>query len=69
MQDLVALVRDSLRAAEPVAWATVIELDPQDGAEAADLPPLGAKVVVRADRDPVGSLGDPALDAVVARDL
>ena len=46
MDGLFALVRDCLRAAEPVALATVIELAPLDGEDAV-LPPLGAKVVVR----------------------
>jgi xanthine dehydrogenase accessory factor len=64
---LFALVRDCLRAAEPVALATVIELAPLDGEDAV-LPPLGAKVVVRPETEPMGSLGEPNLDVVVTRD-
>jgi len=33
------------------------------------LPPLGAKVVVRPDHEPTGSLGDPDLDRVAVRDI
>jgi xanthine dehydrogenase accessory factor len=50
-------LRDSLRAEEPVALATVI-----DGSN------LGAKLLVRPEGAPVGGLGDPGLDRVVARD-
>jgi xanthine dehydrogenase accessory factor len=50
-------LRDALRAEEPVALATVI-----------DGPDLGAKLLVRPDRPPEGSLGDKDLDRVVARD-
>ena len=67
MDGLFALVRDCLRAEEPVALATVIELAPLDGEDAV-LPPLGAKVVVRPETEPMGSLGEPNLDVVVTRD-
>jgi xanthine dehydrogenase accessory factor len=50
-------LRDALRAQRPVALATVVE-----GAH------LGAKLLVEPGTDPVGSLGDPDLDRVVARD-
>jgi xanthine dehydrogenase accessory factor len=50
-------LRDAVRAEAPVALATVIE-----GSG------VGAKLLVRPDRDPLGSLGDPDLDRVVARD-
>jgi xanthine dehydrogenase accessory factor len=50
-------LRDALRAGEPVALATVIEG-----------PNLGAKLLVRPNRDAAGSLGDASLDRVVARD-
>lgn len=50
-------LRDALRADEPVALATVVA-----GRE------LGAKLMVRPDTPIVGSLGDPDLDRVVARD-
>lgn len=64
-----ALVRDCLRAEEPVVLATVIEIAPREGAEDEILPPLGAKLVVRPDAEPMGSLGDPDLDLVVIRDI
>jgi xanthine dehydrogenase accessory factor len=50
-------LRDALRAQEPVALATVIEG-----------PNLGAKLLVQPDAESRGSLGDPDLDRVVARD-
>ena len=50
-------LRDVLQADEPVALATMI-----------DGPDMGAKLLVRPGRDPVGTLGDPDLDRVVARD-
>jgi xanthine dehydrogenase accessory factor len=62
------LVADCLRAEEPVAWATVIELAPREEGGPETLPPLGAKVVVRPETEPRGSLGDPGLDVVVTRD-
>lgn len=49
---------EALRDARPVALATVIEG-----------PHAGAKLLVELDRDPLGSLGDPELDRVVARDV
>ena len=68
MDGLFALVRDCLRAEEPVALATVIELDPREDGENEILPPLGAKLVVRPEAEPLGSLGEPNLDVVVTRD-
>ena len=68
MDGLFALVRDCLRAEEPVALATVIELAPREGGEDEILPPLGAKLVVRPEADPMGSLGERNLDVVVTRD-
>jgi xanthine dehydrogenase accessory factor len=62
-----AVVRDCLRAEEPVALATVIELAPVEGSDDV-LPGLGAKLVVRLEADPVGSFGEPGLDGVVTRD-
>jgi xanthine dehydrogenase accessory factor len=50
-------LRDHLRAERPVALATVI-----DGAHP------GAKLLVAPDEEPLGTLGDPDLDRVVARD-
>jgi xanthine dehydrogenase accessory factor len=50
-------LRERIRAEEPVALATVI-----------DGPARGAKLLVAPGAAPVGSLGDPELDRVVARD-
>jgi xanthine dehydrogenase accessory factor len=66
---LFALVRDCLRAEEPVALATVIELASPEGGGNEVLPPLGAKLVVRADAEQMGSLGEPDLDLVAIRDI
>ena len=50
-------LRAAIAAEAPVALATVIEG-----------PHVGAKLLVRPDHDPMGSLGDPDLDRVVTRD-
>jgi xanthine dehydrogenase accessory factor len=50
-------LRNRLRAEEPVALATVVAG-----------PNIGAKLLVQPAGDPRGSLGDPGLDRVVARD-
>ncbi len=50
-------LKAAVDASDPVALATVIEG-----------PGTGAKLLVGPDRVPVGSLGDPDLDRVVARD-
>ena len=50
-------LRERIRAEEPVALATVI-----------DGPSRGAKLLVEPGAPPIGSLGDPELDRVVARD-
>jgi xanthine dehydrogenase accessory factor len=47
----------AVRAEQPVALATIVEG-----------PGSGLKLLVSPDADPVGSLGDPELDRVVARD-
>ena len=53
-------LREALRAEEPVVLATVIEGPPDR---------LGAKLLVRpGGGQPNGTLGDPELDRVVARD-
>jgi len=54
---LLEILRDALRADRPVALATVV-----GGAS------VGAKLLVRPDVAPQGTLGDPDLDRVVARD-
>jgi xanthine dehydrogenase accessory factor len=51
------VLRDAIAAEEPVALATVVEG-----------PGVGGKLLVRPDVEPIGSLGDPDLDRVVARD-
>ena len=67
---LYEVVRDALRAEEPVALATVVELAPRDDWQdpEAEAPPLGGKLAVRPGEEPLGSLGNPGLDTVVARD-
>jgi xanthine dehydrogenase accessory factor len=51
-------LREALRDRRPVALATVI-----------DGPNLGAKLLVEPHRPPSGTLGDPDLDRVLARDM
>lgn len=70
-----AVVRDCLRAGEPVVLVTVVELSPldpvSDHAVAPDTstsPALGAKIVIRLGADPLGSFGEPTLDETIARD-
>ena len=50
-------LRDALRAEDPVALATMVEG-----------PRPGAKLLVRPGQAPIGTLGNPDLDRVVARD-
>jgi xanthine dehydrogenase accessory factor len=50
-------LRDALRSEQPVALATVIEG-----------PGVGNKLLVRPGEEPLGTLGDPALDRVAGRD-
>jgi xanthine dehydrogenase accessory factor len=50
-------LRDAIRAEDPIALVTIVEGDP-----------LGAKLLVRPDGSATGSLGNPELDRVVARD-
>ena len=57
MSTLWETLRDALRAEEPVALVTQVEG-----------PNPGAKLLVRQGVPPIGSLGDPELDRVVARD-
>ena len=71
--DRYELVRDAIRAEEPVALASVVELtDPADWevplAPGEELPAVGANVVVRPGHEPVGTTGDVDLDRVVVRD-
>jgi xanthine dehydrogenase accessory factor len=55
------VLRDEIRAQRPVALATLISTS-LPGA------PIGAKLLVRPDQPVMGTLGDPDLDRVVARD-
>ncbi len=57
---LYEVLRGCLRQQQPVALATVVA--------SADPGRLGAKLLVRPGADPLGTLGDPGLDAVVGRD-
>ena len=57
MTALFEVLRDVIGSEEPVALATVVEG-----------PGVGGKLLVRPDQEPIGSLGDPDLDRVVARD-
>jgi xanthine dehydrogenase accessory factor len=52
-----------------VALATVIEVALLEGGQHEVLPPLGTKLVVRPDAEPMGSMGEPDLDSVVIRDV
>ncbi|HET6793044.1 MAG TPA: XdhC/CoxI family protein [Acidimicrobiales bacterium] len=70
MRGLYEAVREALLADEPVALATVIEVAPPEERADPDVTPpeLGAKLAVRPEGPPLGSLGDPVIDAIVARD-
>lgn len=54
------VLRDAIRAEQPVALATIIERT--------DGEPLHGHLVIRPGADPLGTLGHPDLDRVVARD-
>ena len=71
MSQLYAVLRDCLKAEEPVALATVIEVssDPDEAARHDISPPLGSKLLVRGEGDVLGSLGDVDLDRAVTIDL
>ncbi len=71
MRGLFAVVRDCVRTDQPIAVATVIAVADEgegDGDERGGERTLGATLVIRPDADPLGSLGRPGLDRVVARD-
>jgi xanthine dehydrogenase accessory factor len=57
--ELYQTLRAALQVEEPVALATVVEGPAEQ---------LGAKLLVQPGRDALGTLGDPDLDRVVARD-
>jgi xanthine dehydrogenase accessory factor len=65
-------VRDHLRAGEPVALATVVQLSGGDAqnsaARSGRVTVSGATLLVRLEGSPLGSLGDPGLDDAVVRD-
>ena len=73
VSQLYAVLRDCLKAEEPVALATVIEVssDPGEASVSSAVPPrLGIEVAGAAVTDDVlGSLGDADLDHAVAHDL
>jgi xanthine dehydrogenase accessory factor len=72
VSQIYAVLRDCLRAEEPVAMATVIEVSPNVGGPASDAvvaPRLGAKLLVRGEDDVLGTFGDDDLDRAVANDL
>ncbi len=72
MSELFAVLRDCLRADEPVALATVIEVSGDAGGDAAPpgaVPSLGAKVLLRHGQGALGTLGGPELDRAVIDDL
>ena len=60
-------LRDALRAEEAVALATVVELSDEALFGAVGVR-LGAKLLVRPDGAPLGSLGNDDIDRVVTRD-
>ena len=64
IHEMYAQLRRSLLAGEPVVLAQVIGVG--DGSDPAT--PLAAKLLVRPGADALGTLGDPELDRVVARD-
>ena len=57
MSEMFEALETALRTNQPVALVTVVEG-----------PHVGRKLLVGPDREPLGSLGDPDLDRVVARD-
>jgi xanthine dehydrogenase accessory factor len=67
MEGPYALVRECLLADRPVALATVVERSPREHSDDV-LPRLGAKLVVRPDAAPVGSMGESELERIVERD-
>jgi xanthine dehydrogenase accessory factor len=69
VSSLYEVLRDTLRAEEPVALATVVEIGPfEDPDDHGPAVPLGAKILVRPRSEPLGTMGHPDLDHVVARD-
>jgi xanthine dehydrogenase accessory factor len=71
VSQLYAVLRDCLKAEEPVALATVIEVSSNlEGAPHPGVSPrLGSKLLVRGEGEVLGSLGDVDLDRAVTHDL
>ena len=72
MSELFAVLRDCLRADEPIALATVIEVADNAGGDVAPpgaVPILGAKVLLRHGHGALGTIGVPDLDRAVIDDL
>ncbi len=61
------ILRAAIAAEEPVALATIVELKDSEEGDTSALA-TGAKVLVRPDHEPLGSLGNDDLDRVVIRD-
>ncbi len=57
------ILRQAITAEAPVALATIVQLDGETGGLE-----VGAKILVRPDHEPLGSLGNDDLDRVVIRD-
>lgn len=66
MRGLLGTLAECLRSGAPASLATVIELATPAEPGAATV--LGAKLLARPGEDPIGSVGSPLLDHVVARD-
>ncbi len=58
--ELYSILRDAIRAEQPVALATLVR--------SADEASIGKKLLLRPAHEPLGTLGDAELDRVVARD-
>jgi xanthine dehydrogenase accessory factor len=72
VSQIYGVLRDCLRAEEPVALATVIDVAAEEGEQPASphaVPRLGAKLLARRGSDILGSLGSPDLDHSVTRDV
>lgn len=66
--ELFDLLGAAIDAETPVVLATVVGLEPTEDTMTADLPIVGAKILIGVAEGPLGSLGNPDLDRVVIRD-
>lgn len=66
--DLFELLGRAIDEETPVVLATVVGLEPSEAVDGADLPEIGAKILVGVGDSPLGTLGNPDLDRVVIRD-